>query len=423
MLERVELFDERRDYLLFALLALVLLVFSLSFEYYHYAKLKAHKTAVIKAHVLNEYLKTTSKKSYKVIKLRSSHGATFYTTASTRFHTVKDKDVLIKIYTSRLSFLDYLKGFYTKGWFLKTLQTDTFKSKLDALLRSTHKEHDIYRIYAALYLAKPLTYELYNRFSALGISHLFAISGFHLGILSFVVYTLLFFLYKPLHARYFPYRNIKRDTFIATAIVLFFYLDFLAYPPSLVRSFAMLTVGFILYDRGIEVISMQTLFIAVVLILAISPRLAFSLGFWLSVSGVYYIMLFLIYFKDLPIWKQFFLIPIWVYLAMLPITLYIFGNFSYLHPFSIILSILFTLFYPLSLALHFIGYGELLDPLLSWIVHTPLEIYKVTFSTWFLIPYVLLSLAALKNKKLFYSLGMTAFLVFCYAVVYEVYWK
>ena len=416
MLERVELFDERRDYLLFALLALALLTLSLSFEYYHYTKLKTHKTAVIKAHVLNEYIKTTSKKSYKVIKLRSSHGTTFYTTASTHFHTVKDKDVLIKIYTSSLSFLDYLKGFYTKGWFLKTLQTDTLKSRLDKLLRSIHKEHDIYRIYAALYLAKPLTYELYNRFSALGISHLFAISGFHLGILSFVVYTLLFFLYKPLHARYFPYRNIKRDTFIATTVVLFFYLDFLAYPPSLVRSFAMLVVGFILYDRGIEVISMQTLFIAVVLILGISPRLAFSLGFWLSVSGVYYIMLFLIYFKELPIWKQFFLIPIWVYLAMLPLTLYIFGNFSYLHPFSIMLSILFTLFYPLSLALHFIGFGNLLDPLLSWIVHTPLEVYKVTLPNWFIISYILLSLAALKDKKLFYSLGMTAFLVFCYAI-------
>ncbi len=416
MLERVELFDEKEDYLYFFLFALALLAVSLSIEFYHYTQLKNRKTAVIQAHVLNEYIKTTSQKSYKVIKLRSNHGATFYTTASTRFHSVKDKEVLIKIYTSRLTFFSYLKGFYVKGWFVKTLQSHSLKNELDRYLHSLHKENDIYRIYAALYLAKPLTYELYNRFSALGISHLFAISGLHLGILSFVVYFFLFWLYKPFHNRYFPYRNIKRDTFIATIFVLFFYLDFLDFPPSLVRSFGMLAVGFFLYDRGVEVISLQTLFIAVVLILALFPRLAFSLGFWLSVSGVYYILLFLVHFKNLALWKQFLLIPIWVYLTMLPVTLYIFNNFSFWHPFSVVLSILFSLFYPLSLALHIVGLGDALEPLLWWIVHTPLTVAKVSLPAWFVALYALLSIAALKSEKLLYALGGVAFSVFCYAI-------
>ncbi len=421
MLVRLDLFEERRDYLEFAVFILAILLVSLSLEFYHYTQLKKHKTAIIKAHILNEYTKTTSKKSYKVIKLQSEHGATFYTTASVRFHSVKNSDAVIKIWTSKLNFPSYLKGFYTKGWFLKTTKHHSIRDELAKKLQTLHKEADIARIYAALYLAKPLTYELYKRFSALGISHLFAISGFHLGILSSVILFLLYWLYKLPHKRYFPYRNIQRDIFIAAAIVLFGYVYFLGSPPSLVRAYAMLIVGFILYDRGFEVVSIQTLFVTAVLLIALFPRLFFSLGFWLSVAGVYYILLFLIHFKDLPIWKQFLLIPIWVYLAMLPLSLYIFNSFSLWHPVSILFSILFTLFYPLSLVLHLIGFGDLLDPLLSWIVHTPLKVYKVTLPPWFIIPYALLSLAALKDKKLFYSLGMTAFLVFCYAMLFKLF--
>ena len=417
MLVRLDLFEERRDYLEFAFFTLLLLFTSLSIEFYHFLQLKKDKTVIIKAHVLGEYTKTTSKKSYKVIKLQSDHGATFYTTASIRFRSVKNNDVLIKIWTSKLDFLSYLKGFYTKGWFLKTTKPHSLRDELAKKLEMFHNDPDTARIYAALYLAKPLTYELYNRFSAFGISHLFAISGFHLGILSSVLFFLLYWLYKVPHEHYLPYRNIRRDIFIATAMLLLGYVYFLDSPPSLVRAYAMLVVGFILYDRGFEVISMQTLFVAVLLLLALFPRLFFSLGFWLSVSGVYYIMLFLIYFKDLPIWKQFFLIPIWVYLAMLPITLYIFGNFSLWHPASILFSILFTLFYPLSLVLHFIGLGDLLDPLLSSIVHTPLKVYKVALPTWFVIFYALLSFAALKSKKLLYLLGVTALFVLCYAII------
>ncbi len=419
MLVRLDLFEDKRDYKEFAALILAILTISLSIEFYHYSQLKKHKTAILKAHVLNEYTKTTSQKSYKVIKLKSEHGATFYTTASTRFHSVKNSDVLIKIWTGKLNFLSYLKGFYAKGWFLKTTKHHSLRDDLAKKLQTLHKDSDIERIYAALYLAKPLTYELYNRFSALGISHLFAISGFHLGILSSVIFFLLYWLYKVPHERYLPYRNIRRDIFIATAVLLSGYVYFLGAPSSLVRAYTMLIVGFILYDRGFEVISMQTLFVAATLLLALFPRLFFSLGFWLSVSGVYYILLFLIHFKELPIWKQFFIIPLWVYLAMLPISLAIFGNFSTLHPLSILFSILFTLFYPLSLLLHIIGLGDLLDPLLSWIVHAPLESYIVALPSWILIPYALLSLAALRSKKLFYLLGATAFLVLCYAVVFK----
>ena len=79
----------------------------------------------------------------------------------------------------------------------------------------------------------------------------------------------------------------------------------------------MLLVGFILYDRGIEIISMQTLFVSVVLLIVFFPRLFFALGFWLSVAGVFYIFLFLLYFKYLSKVKQFILLPFVIYILKL----------------------------------------------------------------------------------------------------------
>ncbi|MCB5267736.1 MAG: ComEC/Rec2 family competence protein, partial [Candidatus Cloacimonetes bacterium] len=84
------------------------------------------------------------------------------------------------------------------------------------------------------------------------MSHLLAISGFHLGVLS----TVLFFLVRPMYRlfqkRYFPYAHANRDTFIFVACCLLLYMLFLGTPPSLLRAFGMLVVGFVLYDRGYE---------------------------------------------------------------------------------------------------------------------------------------------------------------------------
>jgi len=396
---------------------LLLLMLSLGREYYHYHQLKAKPTAIIKATVLNEYLKTTSKKSYKVIKLKSNNGALFYTTASKRFRSVKNSEVLLKIWTKNLDFLSYLKGFYVHSYFLKSTPLNSNKERLSTLLHSLHSNETIARIYDALFLAKPLSFELYNRFGALGISHLFAISGFHLGILSAVLFFLLYHLYKPLHTHYLPYRHIKRDIFFVVAAILLGYLLFLDSPPSLLRAYAMLLIGFILYDRGVKILSMQTLFIATTLLLALFPRLFFSLGFWLSVSGVYYIMLFFIHFKELKTWQQFLLVPLWVYMMMLPFSLYIFHTFSLYHPLSVIITELFTIFYPLSLFLHIVGFGSLLDPLLDGILHLDLHPYSITLPKWLFYGFVLLSLLASRYKKVLYLLVVIAVAILIYAII------
>ena len=219
-----------------------------------------------------------------------------------------------------------------------------------------------------------------------------------------------------MHSRYFPYRNAKADIFIFVAFVLLVYLNFLDSPASLLRSYVMLIVGFVLYDRGIKIISMQTLLLTIILILVIFPRLFFSLGFWLSVSGVFYIFLFLIHFKHLNKVWQFLLVPIFVYITMLPLSLVIFSNFSIYHPSSIIWTSLFTIFYPLSIMLHLVGFGDLFDGTLESLISLGENGENVTIGYAWLVFYALISLIGIYSKRFIWLILFVSFSFLIYAV-------
>lgn len=227
-------------------------------------------------------------------------------------------------------------------------------------------------------------------------------------------------LHKDFYAfaqnRYFSYRNSKTDTFLFILAVLLSYLIFLDYPPSLLRAFGMLIVGFILYDRGMKIISIQTLFLTVVLLLAFFPRLVFTLGFWLSVSGVFYIFLFLIHFKNLNKVLQFILIPFWVYVLMLPFSLTIFGNFSIYHLISILWTTLFTIFYPLSIFIHVIGFANLFDGVLESLISLGQEGIAIEFSIKILAIHVTLSLMAIFKRVFVYLMLIFNLSLFIYTI-------
>jgi len=305
-----------------------------------------------------------------------------------------------------------LTSFYAKSRILEIDKSETLKQRVNFYIEQQHKNSKVADIYKALYTATALPRNLQTIFSNLGLSHLLAISGFHLGVLSTILFFLIKYPYKFLQNRYFPYRNAKSDIFITIGFFLLGYLLFLDSPASLIRSFGMLIVGFILYDRGIKVLSMQTLFLTLILLLSFFPRLLFSIGFWLSFAGVFYIFLFLIYFKHLSKIAQFLLLPIWVYLMMLPYSLAIFGNFSIYHPLSIILSIIFILFYPLSILLHLIEWGDLLDGVISSFISINGDMSGIIFDVWWLYLVIFLSFMAIFKKFYLWLLFGVSVIIF-----------
>lgn len=421
MLEKVSLFSHKRDFFIFLVLCSFILAYSLLIEFNNYKNLTQFDSQIIDATILKQYTKSklTKKgntKTYQVLKLKSNKSFSFYTTTNKPLVPSISKKIRLEIFAGKISFYEYLTSFYTFSKNIILYKERNLKYSLNTYIDSTHEDNKISSIYKALYTATPLNKELQNTFSLLGVSHLFAISGFHLGVLS----SLLFFFfkqpYKYFQNRYFPYRSYAIDSFAIISIILFSYLLFLDSPASLLRAFVMLLIGFILYDRGFKILSMWTLFLTAILILSFAPRLFFSLGFWLSIAGVFYIFLFLIHFKHLnKIW-QFILVPFWVYLMMLPLSLFIFENFSILHPLSIIWTSLFTLFYPLSIVLHLVSFGNVLDSSLLWILSLNVGSESVTLSSLTIGGFILLSFLSIYKHVFVYVLISMALLIFIYSI-------
>jgi len=420
-LESIELLSSKRD--IFTLLALLfsLLVLSLSYQYYKYHELTKFDSQIVNAVVLKQYIKTKQTKKgklkrYEVLKLRSNDSFTFYTTASKNLKNIKNRTIKLEIWAGKISFYEYMRTFFAFSKIIKIYDKNSLMSRVSNAIARQHKDKNVTAVYEALFLAKPLPRNLQKQFSNLGISHLIAISGFHLGVLSFILFLLLKYPYKFLQNRYFPYRSYTKDSFIITAFILLAYMLFLSTPPSLLRSFVMLVVGFILYERGMKIISMQTLSITILLILALFPKLLFSIGFWLSVSGVFYIFLFFIYFSHYSKTKQFLLLPFWVYLLMLPYSLTIFGNFSLYHPLSILYSTLFTLFYPLALFLHLFDFGNLLDPIVNMLLTAKLNAVQEHLNISYLFVEIVLSLLSVFSRKALWLLLIYVGSIFIYFI-------
>ena len=417
MIERVELFNRREFFIFLAALCAIFIV-SISIYYYQYRHFIHKQPNMVTCKVLNQYKKSKHLHDYYILKLKSQNGLVFYTSKGTYIGKIIDDYITVKVILNHLTFMQYLSGFYAKTKLLNIKADNSFKQKLNYMISSEHKNPNIAMLYEAMFTAHTQSKALRQKLSALGVSHLLAISGFHLGVLSAVLFFIIGLAYKPLHNRFFPYRHANRDIFILVALCLFWYVWFLGFTPSLIRSFFMLFVGYVLYDRGIKIVSMQTLFVTVILLLAFYPILLFRLGFWLSVAGVFYIFLFLQYFKNLKKWYIFFLLPLFVYLMMLPYSIYYFHIFSIYNPLSVIWTEAFTIFYPTSIIAHLLGLGAIFDTLLVKLLALGGDFKTILISSYIFYLHVTLSLLAARFRVFFYCLNLFALFFFIYCIKY-----
>ena len=408
-----------REYFYFSFFIFSILLISLSLEYYHYSKLTQFDDAIVEVAVIKHYSKSQGGKTYDVLKLQTDDGAKFYITTKAPLKHLVGYKATLWVLTKYISFFEYIKGFATKGAVISVTRSKAQTYALGDELRRLHTNQDVAQIYGALFFALPLSSPLQEKFSMLGVSHLLAISGFHLGVLSYLLFSLLRLPYTKIQKCYFPHRHANRDLFIVVAVLLGMYLLFLGDVASLLRAYTMLIVGYILHDRGLKIVSIQTLLFTAIVLLALWPKLLFSLGFWLSIGGVYFIFLYFHYFTKVSAKISFIGIAVWVYLLMTPVSLVLFGNYSLYHPLSILWSLLFTVFYPLSLLLHALGFGALLDGVLVFGLSTDLQGSKMIVEKGWLLFYLLLSVGAYFSKWLLSMLFFVALGV-SIAAVYQV---
>lgn len=403
-LERVELFD-RKSGALFSLFLLFILSLSLSYEYYQFTRLKIFDDPLIRASVIDQEVRLIGEQPRTSMKLRLESGASVRCIMSPYLRDLRGREVLIELQVANVSFLDYLKGFRTRGLIIEVYPSLSLKERWYRTISSYHSDPWMKELYGALFVATPMSQELQTLVGAMGLSAALSISGYHFGILSVIAYFFLKTPYKWVQNRYFPYRHGNRDLFWMVALLLFAYLAILEFNPAMLRSFGMIMVGYWLYDRGIKIISFQTLLIAVGILIAFFPRLFFSLSFWFSSFGVLSIFVFIRYYEHWKGWQIFLALNVWCYLVLLPISLAIFGAFSWVHAGSILINLLFNLYYPTVLALHLTPWGDWFDPYLMYMFESA-EVKSVVIPMWVGIFSIVLALGAMWRKEAFLALGV-----------------
>lgn len=416
-LERVALFD-RQSGALFLLLLLFIASLSLSFEYYRFSELKRFDDPLIRAEVIDQEIRLIGEKPKTSMKLRLENGSTCRCAMSPYLRDLRGREVLVEIQVAKIGFLEYLKGFRTRGVIMEVYPDLSLKERWYRLLASAHEEIRMKELYGALFVATPMSQEFQALIGAMGLSHILSISGYHFGILSLIAFFILRPPYRWLQNRYFPYRHGNRDLFFIVLGILFLYLWALEFIPPMVRSFGMIAVGYWLYDRGIRIVSVQTLLIAVGILLAFFPKLFFSLGFWFSSFGVLSIFIFVRYYEHWKGWQIFLALHLWCYLVLLPISLSIFGTFGFWHIGSILLALAFNLYYPSVLFLHLTPWGDLYDPYLMWMFDRG-DMHSVVIPRGVGIASIVLGVMAMVWRGAFWILGVLG-VVTLVSAVYQI---
>ena len=409
-MEKLEL--EKKHFLTLTLFFVFIFFINLTFKYQNYKEIKSFRYYKSISKVIAWYPKRTKRgKKYAILKLKMKNGIYFFgVTYQKNLPNLQDKTITYKIFTKKLTFYRYLKGSFLPIYHIKILsdKNDSIKKKLEVFISSQHKKKMTKELFLALFLGKKVDKSLREKVAILGVSHLIAISGFHLGVLSFLIFLILTPIYKFFQDKFFPYRNRMLDLIIVLIVLLFFYLYLVGFIPSLVRAYVMMVVGYIFYIRYIKVLSFQTLFLTVLVLLAFFPELLFSIAFWFSVSGVFYIFLFLRYFEYLKAWQIFIALNFWVYLLMQPIVHFIFPVFALSQLLSPFLSLIFILFYPIELILHLLNIGYVLDNEVLKLLEFKARTIELKTPFWFLSTYITTSLLSIYKKLFLYLLLIQA---------------
>jgi len=188
---------------------------------------------------------------------------------------------------------------------------------------------------------KSIPEKLTQQFATLGLTHIIAVSGSHLAVISalFLTLCLLAGLSRP-------------QAFWPASIGIIFYTILVGAPASAVRSAIMGIM--LLYGQRIGRLNSarNALVFAAVLMLLVNPKLLLiDVGFQLSFAAVFGLVYLYPYLKikafKLPDWwqiKEIFLITLSAQIATLPLTAYYFGKIS---PLSLLANLLILPIIPL----------------------------------------------------------------------------
>ena len=133
---------------------------------------------------------------------------------------------------------------------------------------------------------------LRQKFASIGIAHLLAISGLHVGLVAAILYFIIKFMlgFFPSVLLRFPIQRLSAGISI---VAIWIYIMFVGSSVSAVRAGIMISVYMFGVMMGRRQDLLTTLAIAVIMILSVSPLAIYDVSFQLSVASVFGIILFM----------------------------------------------------------------------------------------------------------------------------------
>ena len=404
--QRKSIFENAREVYVFCLACALVFALNLSLSYYKFCEFKAQNGVILQAKILQNYEKTNAKgKIYRVLKLKTQDFS-FYTTTQADFDAQAKEQILIGAENKNVKFKDYLSGsFFMPSYGTIELRYasngESVRDKIYAFIAEQHESEKMTELFTALFLAAPVGKELRQDVNFYGVAHLIAISGYHLGLIFGALYFILRPIYRYFQARYFPYRNAKFDLSATIFAVLFCYLALIGFVPSFLRAFLMSLLALFLLARNVRIVSFELLFTVICAAVSLMPSLLFSIGFYFSCMGVFYIYLYLRHFGGrFSNLSNAILLNFWVFSAMILPVLYFFPLVSAQQLAVLPITPLFSLFYPISALLHAFGAGGALDEYLLEFLSWRAKGVNLSVPFWLFLLYNALSLASVKSKIL-----------------------
>lgn len=214
------------------------------------------------------------------------------------------------------------------GW--ETIRTNV-QANADLLF---DKEHSQMAKALLLGYKDDLTPETRQQFSRSGLSHIMAVSGLHVGFIVAPFWLLIPFMWGSTKGRYFG--------LCLLTLLLFGYAGLTGFSPSVCR--ASLMAWFISYGKLFNKVrnSINLTAVAAIIVLLINPRQLFEIGFQLSFSAVFIILLIMKEAQELIPKKyrygfkggliSIILVSIVVQLGLYPLLVTYFGEFSIIGP-------------------------------------------------------------------------------------------
>ncbi len=209
-------------------------------------------------------------------------------------------------------------------------------------------------------------------FRETGTTHLIAISGFNLGVVSGFIFLLLRWLWS-LWPRLCLWVPAQRVGLVGSGVAAAFYALLAGFDPPVLRALIMLLMLIVaaLLHRLHNV--MRVLSYAWALILLLDPFAVLSPGLWLSFGAVLAILFVSRGRLRLPsAWRVALNVQWMLSFALIPLTLYFFGGFAWLSPLVNLLAVpLFSVLTPLvlvavaAMTIHF-PFGAWIGQQLAW---------------------------------------------------------